>query len=107
MFFIPLCYISTSLSYVRFVACVTLQLVYTASIVFVVGGFVVIIVSSVLSQALCYFVCATICYMNVGVSEQVGYLTDHWVMECKGGTFLSLFPGFFCQVVVVYVYVGF
>jgi hypothetical protein len=51
----------------------------------VVGGFVVIIVSSVLSQALCYFVCATVWYMNVGVSEQVGYLTDHWVMECKGG----------------------
>ena len=32
--------------------------------------------------------------MNVGVSEQVGYPTDHWVMECKVGPFLSLFPGF-------------
>ena len=41
-------------------ACVTLQLVYTTSIVLVVGGVVVIIVPSVLSQALCYFVCATL-----------------------------------------------
>jgi hypothetical protein len=94
VFFITLCYISTSLSNVRFVACVTLQLVYTTFIVVLVGGVVVIIVSSVLSRLLCYFVCATVCYMNVGVFEQVGYPTDHWVMECKGGPFLSLFPGF-------------
>ena len=59
-----------------------------------VSGVVVIIVSSVLSQALCYFVCATVCCMNVGVFEHVGYPTDHWVVECKGGPFLSLFPGF-------------
>ena len=64
MFFIPFCYISTSLSNVRFVACVTFQLVYSTYVVVVIGGVVVIIVSSVLSQALCYFVCATVCYMN-------------------------------------------
>ena len=30
----------------------------------------------------------------LGVFEQVGYPTDHWVVECKGGPFLPLFPGF-------------
>ena len=49
---------------------------------------------SVVSQSLCYFVCATVCYANCGVSKEVGYLTDLGVMECKGGPFLSLFPGF-------------
>ena len=63
-------------------ACVTLQLVYAAFVVVVIWCGVVIIVWSVLSQALCYRVCAPVCYAYVGVSEQVGYSADHWVVEC-------------------------
>ena len=50
--------------------------------------------SFVLSQALCYLVCAPVCYVYVGVSEKVGYSADHWVVECKCGPYLPLFSGF-------------
>jgi len=82
VFAVPKCQVSTGLAYVRPVACLTCQFVYSAFVVvlrYVVGfGF------GQLLQCVCTFKG----YLYVSVFEEVGYLSDFGTVISESGPFI-------------------
>jgi len=82
VFAVPLCQVSTSLPYIRHVACLIGRFIYPTSIVvcyfFWVLGFV----------GLLYCVCAFESNVCVCVLKEIGKLSDFWAVVCKCCPFL-------------------
>ena len=77
VFAVPLCQVSTSVPYIRRVACLAVKFIYPTSIVvwyfFWILGF----------DALLYCVCAFESDVNVCMSKEIGKLSDFWAVVCK------------------------
>jgi len=82
VFAVPKCQVSTSLAYVRLVACFTCRFAYTAFVV--VLHYVVDFGFGQLLQCVCTFKG----YLYVSLFEEVGYLSDFGTVISEGGPFV-------------------
>jgi len=98
---VPLCQVSTSLPYIRHVACLAGKFMYPTSIVvwyfLWVLGF----------DALLYCTCACESDVYVYMFKEIGKLSDFWAVVCKFCPFFGfLLLLFVCELCAVFVFLA-